>query len=216
MKNDPSRDEELIERLRRGDSTSFYEIYNQHQEAITLFLRKRWNNFIAKMDSIQGEHLILSALTDALMELVNNPARFDPERGSLRTFLIGIAQRRMSNSYRKEVKGRSVFSFTDVGLEKLEGNNGVEGSPLESLEARELLELIRKMLKKLFPNEPDFTLALMILEGVRPTDAYSLVLEICDMASEEQRELVNKHKDRLKKQMQRNGIYDYIKKLKGL
>ena len=72
---------------------------------------------------------------------------------------------------------------------------------------------IQNVLERLFPNERDIILSYMVLAGERETEPFSEVLEIEELTILKQREEVKKHKDRIKKVLERNDVENRIKNL---
>jgi hypothetical protein len=63
---------------------------------------------------------------------------------------------------------------------------------------------IWERLSCLLPDEVDQEILLLMMEGVRDTHAYASVLDLSKRSPEEQAKIVKRHKDRIKKRLQRN------------
>ena len=88
-----------------------------------------------------------------------------------------------------------------VELGKSAGNRSAGPESQQIASAAAVTETIRN----LFPSEQDQKLAILVVEGVRATSSFAEVLGIADRPIDQQREIVKKQKDRIKKVLQRKG-----------
>lgn len=77
------RDRDLLRRFRSGDRDAFGEIYGSHQAAVFRFARAMTGDRIRAAEATQ----------DVFVWLVNHPDGYDPERGELGAFLVGVARK---------------------------------------------------------------------------------------------------------------------------
>jgi RNA polymerase sigma-70 factor, ECF subfamily len=77
--------------LRAGDREAFERFYQEHAAALQKFLRRSLGDPKAAEDITQ----------EAFLQLWQHPNGFDPERGSLRAYLFGIAARRAADWWRR-------------------------------------------------------------------------------------------------------------------
>jgi len=75
-------DEVLIERARRGDREAFAQLYRRHQASVYRFARGMTGSPSVAEDVVQ----------DVFLALMRDLDRYDVGRGSLRTYLFGIAR----------------------------------------------------------------------------------------------------------------------------
>jgi RNA polymerase sigma-70 factor (ECF subfamily) len=87
-------DRTLIDRFKAGDREAFAAIYREHQAAVFRFAFHMTADTIAAGEVTQ----------DVFVWLIHHPAAFDPGRGALASFLVGVArkfvQRRTRNARR--------------------------------------------------------------------------------------------------------------------
>ena len=112
------------------------------------------------------------AVTDVVQETFLAAARsavnFDPERGSLRIWLYGIARRQIALYYRKQdpkiILARIKKWWASLDGDKIDWINAKEDTPPEVLQARELAALVRFALIKL-PAEHQTLLLAKYVDG---------------------------------------------------
>jgi RNA polymerase sigma-70 factor (ECF subfamily) len=87
-------DRTLMDRFKAGDREAFAAIYREHQAAVFRFAFHMTADTIAAGEVTQ----------DVFLWLIHHPAAFDPGRGALASFLVGVArkfvQRRTRNARR--------------------------------------------------------------------------------------------------------------------
>ena len=166
------------------------------------------------------EDLIITALDDALISYLKHPQTYDPTKKSLVGYLKMAARRDLLNVLdsqqrrrRREVSYDVIQSRsdqTDKDVELLEESS-------ELINERELLEKLKTthyeperdepertfVLEGISPGKIDQLLARLVINKVRETVYYSQVLDIVSLPITEQRALVKKHKDRIKKRLER-------------
>ena len=86
-------DEELMERAGRGDAKAFSVIYDRHSTA-AYSLAYRMCGRKGTADDVMQE---------AFLSLWRAGARYDPQRGSVRTWVLGIVHNRAIDSLRRSV-----------------------------------------------------------------------------------------------------------------
>ena len=84
-------DEELWERLWRGERDAFELLYREYGAGIRGFLRQYVGNTAAE-DICQ----------ETFLQIWRRPNGFDPARGSLKSYLFGIARKRAAQWHRDE------------------------------------------------------------------------------------------------------------------
>lgn len=75
-------DGELLRRMQVGDEEAFADIYRRHRRSVYAFAAHMSGSIVVADDVTQETFLIL----------IRDPARFDPARGELRSFLLGVAR----------------------------------------------------------------------------------------------------------------------------
>jgi RNA polymerase sigma-70 factor (ECF subfamily) len=127
-------DNELLRLMMDGDSRAFSEIYRRHHLSIYRFARLMSDSKTIAEDVTQ----------EVFMVLIREVTRFDPERGSLRAFLYGIAR-----NYVKRFQKRDRFhiSLADES-ENHEDKDIIQliaaDNPLGEFMRNETIKLVRK------------------------------------------------------------------------
>jgi RNA polymerase sigma-70 factor, ECF subfamily len=91
------RDRDLLQRFRAGDREAFAEIYRSHRGAVYRFA------LLMTADEFHAAEIT----QDVFVWLIHHPARFDPGRGELSAFLVGVARqllRKRANEERRWVE----------------------------------------------------------------------------------------------------------------
>jgi hypothetical protein len=159
----------------------------------------------ASFRHLPDQHLIETAAEDTLLNYLNTPHIFTPSKGSLIGYLYLDAYWNLKNLAKKEKKIVELYSpiseheaeivdkkvDPETQLINKEFQEGSKGSPLTQ---KVLLKVTAKL---------DRELLQLMMNGVRETKAYAQVLKIEDLNIEEQKKIVKRHKDRLKKTIQR-------------
>lgn len=85
-------EDDLLRRFRAGDREAFTAIYRAHQAAVFRFARMMTGDAVKAAEVTQ----------DVFVWLVHHPGDFDPERGGLSGFLVGVARYLLKRRYREE------------------------------------------------------------------------------------------------------------------
>jgi RNA polymerase sigma-70 factor, ECF subfamily len=93
-----AEDAELVARLKRGDAAAARELYERHGGALLRFGMAMSNCRQTAEDLVH----------DTFVELLRQPGRFDPSRGSVQGYLFGIARHRLSRIARLSVRDTEV------------------------------------------------------------------------------------------------------------
>jgi len=93
MSECPLEDAALVEALAGGDPEAARELYRRHCQPVLRFALAMTDSRAAAEDIVH----------DTFVELLQHPANYDYERGSLRAFLYGIARHRIAKSVRAAV-----------------------------------------------------------------------------------------------------------------
>ena len=94
-------DNKLMELIRAGDCEGFIYIMEKYNKLL-------WLVAGAVLNSVGTSEDIEECISDAYLSLWQNPKAYDPERGSLKTFLAVIAKRRALDRYRRLIKEKVV------------------------------------------------------------------------------------------------------------
>jgi len=191
--------EELHQRLLGGASLTVTS------EIAELFLQRIINSLSGEFKGVGDPHLIDTAAEDALIYYFERPAKFDPARAALFTYLRWLAKSRLLNSLggQKTSEGqKKVVELSNVEAVytvAAQGESGAE-SALISLDVR---TKIMQQVERYITDPIDLRVAGLLVAGVRDTSEYAEVMEILDRPVTEQRKLVKRAKDRVKKIFER-------------
>lgn len=171
------------------------------------FLDELVRRLRAKAGSGYEETLLHDAATDALIDYVQHPSKFNPRKSALLTYLTMAAYRDLLNMIAKEQRRRRREVPLQVVEETLSERNNIiepEDQVLNGMTAAKRTELLR-MVAETFPDARDRALLELMMNGERKTTVFSDVLGIQTLTPDEQRKIVKRHKDRITKRLQRLG-----------
>lgn len=191
----------LHQQLLAGDPTATARVAEAFWEDLEQRLRRQF-------PSLGDPHLIQTAMVDALESYFRRPTQFDPGRLSLPSYLYMSARGDLLNALKRATveKRRQVNFAENVEVGDGEAEKGVEVPAPHDLEEEVLARLspVSRRLDTLFPDAVDRELVELMLEGERDTREFAAVLGVQELAAEEQANTVKRHKDRLKKMIQRH------------
>ncbi|GAK61105.1 hypothetical protein U27_01003 [Candidatus Vecturithrix granuli] len=189
---------QLHERLLQKEETASAELCCHFLEPlIQRFKRIFWDV------ALRDETLICDAVTDALLNYIDNPSQYDPQRRSLEGYLKMSAEGDLKNALDKEKRRQEHFEKKPVEL-SLISRKGImkgESTPEQQIVTKE----IQEQLQRIFPEKSDQGLADAILSGVRETSHYVEILGITHLPEHEQRIQVKRAKDRIKVKLKRTN-----------
>lgn len=196
--NEKQRGEHLHHRLLAGDLIVTNEIAEQFLPVLIRFLQHNFPN-------LPDTHLISVAAGDALLNLFSHPERFDPERATLQTYLKVRARTYLLNrlAERKDIPD-------EYKIVELDDQDAVYANEIEdhSTSAKVVLgkvfhSEIMARLKQFLADDRDLRVIELMIDGERETAVFADALGIADLSSTEQKRLVKRAKDRLKKVLER-------------
>jgi RNA polymerase sigma-70 factor, ECF subfamily len=152
------RDAELIDRMAAGDREAFALLFRRHQATVYRFSRQMLGSKDAAEDVTQ----------DVFVALAETGHRFDPARGSLTTYLYGIARHLILQRHRR-VRRRIEVDIGALSAEDVEALSTAT-DPIEALARAQLLEHVRTAIVKL-PVHYREVLVLCELHGLSYEDA---------------------------------------------
>ena len=187
---------EIHERLLTEDVTAPAELAEALLEPLLQRLARKYLR-------LPEPALLYDAVTDALMSYIKRPAQFDPARRTLIGFLVMAADGDLRNALAKEKRRRQKeISLEVVELGAAGGNSTVDE---ENSKAENEREKLRQVLPRIFEDPKDLAMVELIFSGERKTTAFVEVLQLRHLPVEQQRREVKRHKDRLKKRLERYG-----------
>ena len=129
---DPS-DSELLQSMLAGD-----------EEALAALYRRRAREVYRFALQMCGSHALADDVTqEVFMVLIRDGHTFDPARGSLKAFLMGVARNHVLRRLRRE---RFYVSAHEESQNELSTNSALlaTGGPLDDLSREETIEAIRR------------------------------------------------------------------------
>jgi len=105
-----SEDEALVARIRRGDDTAYADLCERHGPPLYGFVAARLG------DAGTAEDIAIQVLAEACRNL----RTYQPNRGTLRAWLYGIARRKMQGERRRRATLKSIPPSQRVSLESME------------------------------------------------------------------------------------------------
>lgn len=190
----------LHQRVLDGDVTASAEVAEIFMPLTISRLRRRYH-------TLDDPHLVDTAVEDALMNYFNRPQQYDPAKISLASYLYMSARGDLLNLIERGKRNTEHLRLVEcVELDSSDTEHGVEIQDEFDLEALVLAlnSPVWQRLSQLLPDPIDQEIVLLMMEGVRKTSVYADVLGISDRSAKKQATIVKRHKDRLKKKLQRN------------
>jgi RNA polymerase sigma-70 factor, ECF subfamily len=163
---DANLDLDLLRRLRAGDAQAMTSLYQRHQAALYRFAVLRCGRADIAADVVQ----------DVFVALIENKLGFDPTRGALHSFLMGVARNFL---LKRDEAGRR-FQPLSTGDDD-DGNADFDilderPTPIESLLASERAEAVRAALAQIAPHYRD----VLILYEMQD-QSYVEIAHICNI-----------------------------------
>jgi len=87
-----TRDRDLLQRFRAGDRDAFTEIYRVHHKPVFRFALLMTGDDTKAAEATQ----------DVFVWLLHHPGDYDPLRGELGSFLVGVARKQLKRRYSEE------------------------------------------------------------------------------------------------------------------
>jgi RNA polymerase sigma-70 factor (ECF subfamily) len=152
--------------------------------------------------------IIFDAASDAILSYTKNPKQFNPSKRGLLGYLQMAAEGDLKNALSKisRRQKREVIS-NDVELTLLGGNISLRRVFSQNedvaLDDKRKLKKAHSAMSTLFKDSKDLKMAELILKGERSTATFATVLGLQEMSIAEQKSEVKRHKDRIKKRLER-------------
>ncbi|WP_269531052.1 RNA polymerase sigma factor [Chitinimonas sp. BJYL2] len=157
MSSLPTSDAELWRRLRDGDEAAFTQIYRRYRDPVYRYA----------LMLTQGNGTAADATQEAFLLLMRQPERYDPQRGPLVAFLIGVAR----NHVRRGLAGMAADQPDEEGAERADAD---QHQPLARLLASETLDSLRDAIQRL-PFAFREALVLCDLQEIPYVDAAAII-----------------------------------------
>lgn len=159
--------------------------------------------------SLPDPDVITDTVTDTLFRFVQDPARFDPARGSLWNYLMMDARGDLRHAWQKERRRRQREQpFDPVAHDLPDRNSDVEETIMRALApdgvpAGQDIDELMARLRAAITHPQDWQVVRLMIAGERSTAVYAQALGIADLPPAEQRKRVKQAKDRLRVKLKR-------------
>jgi hypothetical protein len=191
---------ELHRRLLAQDPTA-------SNEAALYWFPRLYAALCRRNPTVSDPHLLEEAAETALLEYFKNPARYDPARLSLSSYLLMAADRDLKNLLQREARHRAhlvpldpVVHGTPARNDEQDEDDAIALPPGVTRE-----QVLQALWDKVRSPRDREVLRLMVVEGERRTEVFVQVLGIEHLPRDAQRRQVKRVKDRLNKMMRRVG-----------
>ncbi|HST21064.1 MAG TPA: hypothetical protein VLR90_08105 [Blastocatellia bacterium] len=151
-----------------------------------------------RFPDLPDPHLLETVAIDTLMKYLNRPDDYDPDKRSLIGYFYLDAYWNLIDKLRGLKKNVALHSsLTEYTNESVINTNSPEARLLE-----EASPIVNRVFAEL-ADPVDREIVLLMMNGVRETEAYAEVLGIQECPPQKQAVIVKRHKDRLKKLLRR-------------
>lgn len=176
------------------------------EECVTRWLPTLVRRLSARADlawfTSRDEHFAMEAALEALMDYVSKPAKYDPGRMSLGSYLFMAAYRDLQNAAKRDhTQGRGASSIHLVEEWLPSGNSSFEEGVISSVDAKAMWNTVLAE----FTEPLDHRLLSLLLHGERATAVFVEALGIFHLPKQEQKVVVKRHKDRITRRLERLG-----------
>jgi len=178
-------------RLVGGDPTASAQVYKAILTPLV--------GWLYAQDRTKDKELIRDAATDALVDYIKHPHKWNPKLGTLVSYICMASDRDLLNALEKvDRRRRHEILTSDVEEEQLDRNVSLkENSPSDFLES------FLPVLDGQVESETDKQMLALMLQGERSTIKFAQLLKIQDLPKEKKALEVKRNKDRLKKIIER-------------
>lgn len=183
---------ELHNLLLLKDDTAFSRICEKYLEQ-TVQIVRQFNYKINLTDS----SLIDDTVVDSFFQYREDPQMFNPEKQSLAIYFRMNAEGDLKNAWAKRQRTQKKL----VAIKDEDDFGSI--APTNHLINQEADAILQAELMKIFENEIDIKIANLMLSNERKTAAFADILQISDLPFEDQQKGVKRHKDRIKKALDR-------------
>ncbi|MGA9768030.1 MAG: hypothetical protein WBV94_03255 [Blastocatellia bacterium] len=151
-----------------------------------------------RFPNLPDPHLLETVAIDTLLKYLSHPEDYDPNKRSLIGYFYLDAYWNLIDKLRGLKKNVALHSsLTEYKEELLINTTSPEAKLIE-----EASPIINRVFAEL-TDPVDREIVLLMMNGVRETEAYAEVLGIQECPSQEQAAIVKRHKDQLKKLLRR-------------
>lgn len=174
-----------------GDPTAQAELIRAVHPALVGWLH-------AKRRTTNRE-LIRDAATDAMVDYIKNPTKWNPDRSTLVSYICMAADRDLLNAVEKSKR----LYKREILVPDVEDRHMERNVPAEDEGRSDVTQGLLDALDRHVTSRSDREFLTLMLTGERSTDRFAALLGIGNLPRQEQARVVKQHKDRLKKVVQR-------------
>jgi RNA polymerase sigma-70 factor (ECF subfamily) len=155
------QESEIADGLREGQTEAWHRLYDAHAEQVWRLVARAMEPGCADVGDVVQETLLAAA---------KSARQFDPSRGSLGSWLSGIARRQVALYYRRQQRSSNHPTLRVVGLAEEQENDTVappssrDPNPVDAMARAELAQCIRSILTQL-PTEYELLLVAKYIDG---------------------------------------------------
>jgi RNA polymerase sigma-70 factor, ECF subfamily len=202
---DPHALEEIDRRLRDGDPTAPSDLAELVLDPLARSLR-------ARFPDLEDPSLVDDAVADTVLNYAERPDQFDPSKRGLFGYLAMSARGDLMNALAAVRRRRGREASLDVVELPLERRNkaSMEREPSATFEDQVISDLASQRMmarvREAVETPEDAKVLQLMIDGERGTDRFAQVLGLEGLTADERRREVKRHKDRLKKRLERLGL----------
>lgn len=205
----PSPDPHLLEKIHRrlvdGDPTAPADLAETVLDALATRLR-------ARFPDVPDPDLIDDAVADAVLNYAERPGQFDPAKRGLFGYLQMSAGGDLKNAMKTAQRRRQ--REQSLGVVELPADRRNRGSmasePSTTFEdevvSNSASQRLRAEARAAAETPEDAKVLQLMIDGERRTDRFAEALGLEGLTADECRRRVKRHKDRLKKRLERLGL----------
>ncbi|HJQ31711.1 MAG TPA: RNA polymerase sigma factor [Pyrinomonadaceae bacterium] len=157
-------DEELLRRMLGGSAAAFEALYDRRQGGLYRYALR-----------MTGSEAIAEDVTqDVFLELMRDGRLYDPARGSLKSYLYGMARHRVLRRLERERSHVSIDDEEDGGAPRTDGRLRSDEDPFADLAREETVSLVRQAVLSLPPHFRE-VIVLCHLQEMNYADAAEVV-----------------------------------------
>jgi RNA polymerase sigma-70 factor (ECF subfamily) len=190
----PSPEDERVlhERVVQHDPVASTDVFMTYMDRIVKVLMQRLGC---------DEDAAYDSTVEVIFTYIHKPARYDPGKGRLFSYLMQAAKHRAVDKRRSaDARARREQDFVELPAR----------TPKEEMEDSVEARLVMKRLveRGYLKNERDWDALGLILSGERSTEVLAVALGLTSLPKEELKRAVKRHRDRLMKLLERFGKED--------
>lgn len=185
-------------RLLSGDPTAPARLARAYLEPVVDHLR-------ARFPDVRDRDLLWDAAADAILNYAEDPSTYDPQKRGLFGYLKMSARGDLLNALDRESRRKNV-ELDVVGGNRLQEDDEEEYASEKDPEAVARSDETMRRVYDALPDPRDHQILHLMMDQVRETRAFAEVLGIETKDEAEQRRIVKRNKDRIKKRIQRLGL----------